>query len=350
LLTKFKSNDHFGVLFPSIAAQTTPFNEILDDLDRITDSWHAIQDAETIPEAYTKVNDFKEALHAASNLDDLNVNADISMAIAVPNQTLPFALVFKNWAKVTGRAKVTQEDLDFIDQIVSGKLIPSTTEDAEKQMSSRVDVEAVLVSEVGIAMAHSFSLLGLPVSVGVTPKVQEIDTWNYNATIVDYHSEEWRHGKSKSTQATGNVDLGFSADLTPHWTVGLSAQNLIPYDINSVDINGARNVFEMRPKVTIGTAWSNNVVTVATDIDLTQDSHFTYDKKKSQYAGVGAEYNLADLLQLRAGYRADMSNSKYNMFTAGIGISPFNVVHLDLTGMLSSDKGLGVNAALSFTF
>lgn len=128
-------------------------------------------------------------------------------------------------------------------------------------------------------MAHPFTFLGLPVSVGVTPKVQEIDTWNYNATIFDNYSEEWRHGKSKSAKAAGNVDLGFSADLTSNWTVGLSAQNLIPRDINSVDIKGARNVFEMRPKVTIGTAWSNNVVTVATDIDLTQDSHFTYDKK-----------------------------------------------------------------------
>lgn len=140
LLTKYKSNDHFGVLFPSIAAQTTPYKEILDDLDRITDSWQAIQDAKTIPEAYTKVNDLKDALHASSNLDDLNINADISMAIAVPNQTLPFALLFKNWAKVTGRAKVTQEDLDFIDQIVRDKLIPSTTKEAEKQMSSRVEV------------------------------------------------------------------------------------------------------------------------------------------------------------------------------------------------------------------
>ncbi|MGX9309646.1 conjugal transfer protein TraF, partial [Pantoea ananatis] len=72
--------------------------------------------------------------------------------------------------------------------------------------------------------------------------------------------------------------------------------------------------------------------------------------EKAQYAGVGAELNAWNWAQLRAGYRADMRNSDRSMFTAGVGISPFNVVHLDLTGMAGTDRSYGAAAQLSFTF
>ncbi|MCX2958416.1 MAG: conjugal transfer protein TraF, partial [Serratia symbiotica] len=78
-------------------------------------------------------------------------------------------------------------------------------------------------------------------------------------------------------------------------------------------------------------------------------SGFSSDEK-ARCAGVGAELNAWDWTQLRAGYRANMRNSDHNMFTAGIGISPFNVVHLDLTGMAGTHRSYGAAAQLVFTF
>jgi len=82
---------------------------------------------------------------------------------------------------------------------------------------------------------------------------------------------------------------------------------------------------------------------------MTPASGFASDEKR-QYAGVGAELNAWSWAQLRAGYRADMRNNDNNVVTAGISISPFDVVHLDLTGMAGTDRTYGAVAQLAVTF
>lgn len=84
-------------------------------------------------------------------------------------------------------------------------------------------------------------------------------------------------------------------------------------------------------------------------IDLTEASGFTDDKKR-QFASIGGEINAWSWAQLRAGYRQNMASSDGSAFTAGIGISPFDVVHLDLTGIAGTDRTYGAVAQLSFTF
>ncbi|KJH01276.1 conjugal transfer protein TraF, partial [Escherichia coli] len=37
-------------------------------------------------------------------------------------------------------------------------------------------------------------------------------------------------------------------------------------------------------------------------------------------------------------------------FTAGVGISPFDVVHLDVAGLIGTDNTYGAVAQLQFTF
>jgi hypothetical protein len=45
-----------------------------------------------------------------------------------------------------------------------------------------------------------------------------------------------------------------------------------------------------------------------------------------------------------------MHDSKNNTFTAGIGLSPFDMVHLDITGLLGYDRTYGVVVQRAFTF
>lgn len=56
------------------------------------------------------------------------------------------------------------------------------------------------------------------------------------------------------------------------------------------------------------------------------------------------------MAQLRAGYRQNMASSEGSAFTAGIGISPFDVMHLDLTGLVGTDRTYGAVAQLRVTF
>ena len=89
---------------------------------------------------------------------------------------------------------------------------------------------------------------------------QRVDTWNYNVAINNYSRSDFDSSDWKSSKSGANVDLVFSADLTPKWTVGLTAQNLVPNSVYTLEVNGLRDSFKIRPQTTAGTAWSNDIV------------------------------------------------------------------------------------------
>ncbi|EDQ7809982.1 TPA: conjugal transfer protein TraF, partial [Shigella sonnei] len=107
--------------------------------------------------------------------------------------------------------------------------------------------------------------------------------------------------------------------------------------------------FKVRPQATAGVSWHNDLFTTALDVDLTPASGFTSDSKR-QFASVGAEFNAWKWAQLRAGYRQNMASNSGSAFTAGVGISPFDVVHIDVSGLVGTDHDYGAMAQLQFTF
>lgn len=78
-------------------------------------------------------------------------------------------------------------------------------------------------------------------------------------------------------------------------------------------------------------------------------SGFTSDSKR-QFAAVGAEFNAWKWAQLRTGYRQNLVSNNGSAFTAGIGLSPFDVIHIDVAGLVGTDNNYGAIAQLQFTF
>jgi hypothetical protein len=91
-------------------------------------------------------------------------------------------------------------------------------------------------------------------------------------------------------------------------------------------------------------------VTVAVDIELTKQERFASLNDETQYLRFGIEGNAWDWAQLRAGYEIDMQDNADSAITAGIGLSPFDVVSLDLAGNYAGSNQLGASANLAFTF
>ncbi|EJZ1645337.1 conjugal transfer protein TraF, partial [Escherichia coli] len=54
--------------------------------------------------------------------------------------------------------------------------------------------------------------------------------------------------------------------------------------------------------------------------------------------------------QLRTGYRQNLVSNNGSAFTAGIGLSPFDVIHIDVAGLVGTDNNYGAIAQLQFTF
>ncbi len=110
-----------------------------------------------------------------------------------------------------------------------------------------------------------------------------------------------------------------------------------------------KDTYQIRPLVTAGIAWHNEVLTVSADGDLTETKGFK-SEDNSRYVGVGAEVRPLAWLAVRAGYRADVENNDSNVFTGGLGFAPYKRVHLDLMGLYGEDETWGAGAQLTMTF
>ncbi|MGS9184208.1 conjugal transfer protein TraF, partial [Salmonella enterica subsp. enterica serovar Infantis] len=63
-----------------------------------------------------------------------------------------------------------------------------------------------------------------------------------------------------------------------------------------------KDTYQIRPLVTAGIAWHNDLRTVSADGDLTETKGFK-SEDNSQYGGVGAEVRPLSWRAVRAGYR-----------------------------------------------
>ena len=82
-------------------------------------------------------------------------------------------------------------------------------------------------------------------------------------------------------------------------------------------------------------------------MDLVKNKATGFDPA-SQNISLGAEFNVLDFLQLRAGYRYNISDSNTNAAALGVGLSPFGV-HMDLA-VEGSDREVGVGLQFGFRF
>ncbi len=345
LLTKHNSNDDFSLLLPSVGAQLSDPNDIAGKADDIQDDQDVFDRA---------VDSNYGVDQAAANLKQRlqefrNIHADaqvgVSAVAALPNDTLPVALMVKSYGTVSVDGKVSDADLDYLEKVANG-----TITDVDKNaLTSRAYGRAAVVTDVGISFAKELETAGQQWSLGFTPKYQRVDLFNYNVSVRDYDSSNFDGDKYHNTKNGVNADIGAYTDLDDNWTLGLVAQNLIPRSIDTKVVDGVKETYRIRPQATAGVSWHNDLFTTALDVDLTPASGFTSDSKR-QFASIGAEFNAWKWTQLRAGYRQNMANNSGSAFTAGVGISPFDVVHLDIAGLVGTDHDYGAMAQLQFTF
>ncbi|WP_312828347.1 conjugal transfer protein TraF, partial [Pantoea anthophila] len=289
----------------------------------------------------------------ADKLSDLRGNkadgsAGAAVAVTIPNETLPFAFITKAYGTAHVRANVVQGDIDYLREVANGTVLPIPED--EDNLRSTANGLAALVTDYGVAVAHEFTVAGQPVSVGVTPKVQKTWLYNYTASIYNYDKNDINNSQYRSTDTGFNVDAGLATTFAENWTLGVTGQNLVSRDLQTREVNGFRDTYQIRPLVTTGLSWDKGPFTVTGDVDLTETKRFK-TQDNSQYAAVGAEYRVLDWLQLRAGYRADMRSNDENVATAGFGLSPFNkAVHLDLAGSVGANNTWGAMMQLGFNF
>lgn len=383
LLAKAKPEDNVTVILPSVRAQISDKDNLQDEIDDINDKVDYYDDvidnlttAQIIANPLGTIDQFQGAARdLADELDFLNgktarAHAAAGIAVSIPNDVLSFAFVTKAYAHARVSSAIDQQDISYLRSIQNSDLVaagvalnaalsPAGSDEITRNLNSTASGRAAIVSDYGVAVARQFQFGDVPVSIGVTPKLQKTWLFNYTTSIYDYDSSDFNSSRYRNDDTGFNVDAGIAADFGDNWTVGLSGQNLISRDIDTKDIqirNGRtgevrnyKDTYQISPVVTAGLAWHTDLVTLSADGDLTETKGFK-SEEASQYVGVGAEVRPLDWLAVRAGYRADVKGDDSNVATAGIGFAPFNRVHVDLMGLYGEDETWGAGAQLSLTF
>ena len=237
------------------------------------------------------------------------------------------------------------------------------TNDAEDpKFDSTYEIAAIGIAEIGASFAHEFVVDGRAFSLGVTPKLQSIKTYHYVGQMdEDDNGVEAEIEDSELSYNHFNLDIGASFYVDPkrNFLVGVVIKDLIGKDFETAEVlidgNGfgataAGQTISLSPKIRAGVAYQSDWFNVAADLDITKNEPTAYEKA-TQYASVGAEFDAAGWVQLRAGLRSNLV-SESNVVSLGAGVSPFGL-HMDLalmTDIADPEKEIGVAFETGFYF
>lgn len=191
---------------------------------------------------------------------------------------------------------------DLVD--INGSLIDPTD-----QLNSRADLSGIVISEWAVAMARQFEVFGQALSVGFTPKVLRVDVFREST---DFDTDDLDFMNSQSTSVNLNADLGLALQLFDHYRLGLAVKDVVPEEFTTQnDLH-----LQLQPRTRFGMAYVNDWVTVGVDVDIGENEPLATEAA-TQEASFGLEFSLSRSLDVRMGYRQDMTGVRDNVVAGG---------------------------------
>jgi hypothetical protein len=327
LTANYRESDDVGILIPAIGITLRDSDETLQEIDDIQETYDAYKSSPS-SEGLAAIDQHLDNL---SGNKPLTVTGTVGLAVAIPNELVALNFFGRGYVEVIGETK-----------IASSSDYPGDPEG--RYDNSEVDLAAFGYSEYGISFAKNLVLSGQDISLGISPKYQELRTYSETLTIENFDLEDY--DESETNEKSFNLDLG-AVWYKEHWRVAFAIKDLFKQEIDTLSKN---YTYELTPQATLGFAYNTRFFTAALDADITKQTRYKGVDDDTQFLRVGVEGNAWDWLQLRAGYQIDMESTLDNVVTAGVGISPFDVVNIDLVGSYAGDNQFGGSANLAFTF
>ena len=352
-----KADDDVGILLPVVGAEVYDKDDLSGQVDDLSDSYDAYQNANDAYQANPSAEN-AAALQAANNkaigeLSDLSgdsgyARAGAGVVVALPFEALSVAVMANGYADVQAFADINANDLTG--------MLPTD----ESQVQSRAIAMGAGVSEFGVTLAKSFQAEGMRWSVGITPKSQELRVLNYVANAVDGDFDDITDDQYQASENGFNLDAGVAASWENGWDAGLAIKNLVKRDLDAPLTDGVKATYELSTVPTAGVSYRWGQLTFNGDADLLAQKRFTdlsgtyasFDAGEDdlQMMALGAEWDLWQWAQLRAGYRHDLKDNLDDALSAGLGISPGDLFHLDLAGTYAGNNQFGGVVQTSLTF
>lgn len=342
-----KENDDFGIIVPSINLIASDNDKLFDSIDEFQSSFEQLENLLSNIENGVSVdpNALAEARsNAIADFVNLNGSVDIFgnglVALASPTKAGGFALYANVDLDVNAIVLIDSQDIVTLNTAI--------TVDSLNEVKSTAQMVGAAVAEVGFAYANQFTLSNHIWHWSITPKYQQVETFNYVIDVNNFDEDNFDANDYTNSGKTFNIDLGFATQVSDSITFGIVAKNLVEKEFNTVNTLRGPATYHVSREVIAGIAYKNDFITLAADIDLQPRQHSSITKD-TQFARVGAEFNAWDWAQIRVGYIHDLEGNRDGIVTAGLGFSPFGVVRLDIAAQKAGDSDLGAGIQLSFT-
>lgn len=353
LAAQYHDNDDFGMILPSVALSVHDENDLynkIDEFQSINDTINNLTTSRT-PSINTldAEADIAKWIDALNALDNSTVSVDVNagIAVSVPNHYASAILFTRAVATGLISTHVDQADINYIKE--HGKAPENS------QLKSSVNALAGGYADIGLSLAHNFTLpfSGQSFAVGISPKMQKIYALKYKKNMGEFEDSKFNVGDDHTEKSAFNVDFGFTYKPAQNVTIGFAATNLIKQELET-NIEVSNNVkssatYIIEPKYTLGTSYSNGLVTIAADIDLNKQHYFKEVATNTQFANFGVELNAWNWAQLRAGYSHSMTDYAKDKISAGIGLKPFGVFGVDIGAQYGQDNNYTVAAQFVLT-
>ncbi|EIV0336632.1 conjugal transfer protein TraF [Vibrio cholerae] len=326
LVAIYRRNDDVGMILPSIGLSYNDPNDLVTDLDKVSEIIKRGSES--------NLGELNKSLTAMQG-NVLNAELGGVVAFAIPNQFIS--------ANVFGKAYTESFVSPLIDNTACAESDFSCQLDRAKKSS--VNAVSVGVTELGITLAKYQTFLGQHIAFGITPKLQRVYTYVYEASLDSYDIKDLRDN--------GNGETIFNMDAGALWfygpiRIGFAANNLISREIKTKTITSAVSgnpisySYDMKPQYTVGAGIVADYFTLSVDYDLNEEERYKDFKDNTQMIRVGGEIDIMRQLKLRAGYNKNLAyDNTEGTVTAGIGLSPLNLFQLDLGASYTNENAMG---------
>ncbi|MEH6826183.1 MAG: conjugal transfer protein TraF [Motiliproteus sp.] len=338
---RYHESDDFNVNL-NLGAVGSDEDELIDNADDLANQLDLLTtlSSSTSPAVLQDIEDTLVLLDGS----DANVVVGGNITIGIPSSN--FSAVF--FVNVIGGVEVVMDvdstDLDKIRALIED---PTNAPDinVETDLVSEITATGLVLREIGIGFGKEFDVKGQPIALGITPKHQYVETIAYTETVSNIDSDNFDAEQFTTDDSNLNLDLGIST----HWNnvyAGLSVTNLISNDYATV--NPAKTV-RIETKTSAGFSYVNGWGNVGIDLDLNPVQYLGTDNDV-QFVKLGAEVNIYRTVQLRMGYRHDLEDTLDDTVSVGVGLSPFDVVNLDIAALKGGDDTFGAAVQLGVSF
>ena len=351
LAAKYNDDDQLGFFFPAIGMSIYDKGDIINGLNDISDSFNRLDniinggDPVAINAAAQNVLSDLRALQG----DTASVHLGGAAAVAVPNALLSVNVSLQGYVDATVYSDITNADLTLTNLV-----------NPNYKFTSKGAASGVGVVELGVTLAKSLELERGFIYYGVTPKIQQVHTINYAVGINSFDSSNFDSDDYMNSKTVLNIDAGIVYALNG-FNVGLVGKNLVPQEFGTATILGVHSVYSLNPVFTASASYATGFFTIGVDVDLNETERFENlygltsgqihsDYDNTQMAGIGAEINVLDWVQVRAGYQMDIANNVGDQFTFGAGFSPLGMFRFDLAGTYGGGNQFGGALQTSMMF